>query len=65
MDTSLPTRIAFDTADATAVSPASTSFAEGTDQLEQILPQLQELAQKVGGFGKLAEIARQLGHKEG
>jgi hypothetical protein len=32
----------------------------GTDTLEQILPQLRDLARKVGGFGKLAEIVRQL-----
>jgi|HubBroStandDraft_4_1064222.scaffolds.fasta_scaffold3471351_1 hypothetical protein len=28
--------------------------------LQEILPQLRELAQKVGGFGKLAELVRQL-----
>jgi hypothetical protein len=44
---------------ATVAQPVSPP-AGGDDQLEQILPQLRELAQKVGGFGKLAEIVREL-----
>jgi len=29
----------------------------GTDQLQKVLPEINEIAQKVGGFKKLAEIA--------
>jgi hypothetical protein len=39
----------------TAASPNT----EG-NRLEKILPELQELAQKVGGYDKLAELAREL-----
>jgi hypothetical protein len=40
-------------------SPAS-SNTEGS-RLEKVLPEIRELAQKVGGFANLAEIARELG----
>jgi hypothetical protein len=39
-------------------SPASPN-TEG-DRLEQLLPQIRDLAQKVGGYDKLAELAREL-----
>jgi hypothetical protein len=39
-------------------SPANPN-TEG-DRLEQLLPQIRELAQKVGGYDKLAELAREL-----
>jgi len=31
-----------------------------TGRLQEVLPQIKELAQKVGGFNNLAEIAKQL-----
>jgi len=43
-------------------SPASPN-TEG-NRLEQLLPQIHELAQKVGGYDKLAELAREL-HRGG
>jgi hypothetical protein len=39
-------------------SPVSNN-TEG-NRLEKILPEIKELAQKVGGFGNLADIAKQL-----
>jgi hypothetical protein len=39
-------------------SPASPN-TEG-NRLEQLLPQIRDLAQKVGGYDKLAELAREL-----
>lgn len=55
-----PTQIPPDTIQAASVTPPTGPPASGTDQLEQILPQLRDLAQKVGGFHKLAELVRQL-----
>jgi hypothetical protein len=49
-----------DTSAASPVAPPVAPPREGTDELEQILPPLRELAQKVGGFRKLAEIVLQL-----
>jgi hypothetical protein len=46
------------------VSPPVAPPKGGDDKLEKILPQLRELAQKVGGFGKLADIARELEREE-
>ena len=39
-------------------SPANPN-TEG-NRLEQLLPQIRDLAQKVGGYDKLAELAREL-----
>jgi hypothetical protein len=39
-------------------SPANPN-TEG-NRLEQLLPQIHELAQKVGGYDKLADLAREL-----
>jgi hypothetical protein len=39
-------------------SPANPN-TEG-DRLEQLLPQIRDLAQKVGGYDKLADLAREL-----
>jgi hypothetical protein len=50
--------------DTVAVSAPVAPPAGGDDKLEQIVPQLHELAQKVGGFDKLAEIVRQLHRQE-
>ncbi len=47
-----------------AVAPPVAPPKGGDDTLERILPQLKELAQKVGGFGKLADIARELERQE-
>jgi hypothetical protein len=43
-------------------SPANPN-TEG-NRLEQLLPQIRDLAQKVGGYDKLAELAREL-HRGG
>jgi hypothetical protein len=48
------------TLQAAPVAPPVAPPEGGTDKLERILPQLRELAQKVGGFGKLGEIVQQL-----
>jgi hypothetical protein len=44
---------------APAQNPAASPNTEA-DSLEKVLPQIKELAQKVGGYGKLADLARQL-----
>ncbi len=57
-----PVQVPADTFQAASVTPPVAPPKGGTDTLEQILPQLRELACKVGGFHKLAEIVRQLDH---
>jgi hypothetical protein len=47
------------------VAPPVSPPPGGDDKLENILPQIRELAQKVGGFAKLAEIVHQLEGKDG
>ncbi len=58
---SAPVQIPSDTFQA-AVAPPVAPPKGGTDKLEQILPQIRDLAQRVGGFEKLVEIIRQLEH---
>jgi hypothetical protein len=65
MDTQAPPQSPPDTFQAASVSPPVAPPPGGNDKLEQILPQLRDLAQKVGGFGKLADLARQLERNEG
>lgn len=43
-----------------AAPPTAASPNTEADRLEQVLPQIRDLAAKVGGYRKLAEIARQL-----
>jgi hypothetical protein len=45
-------------------APAIHSNLEA-DRLEQLLPQIHELARKVGGYHKLAELVRQLDRGDG
>jgi hypothetical protein len=45
-----------------AAVPEDSPVSNNTDgnRLEKILPEIKDLAQKVGGYGKLADIAREL-----
>jgi len=60
MNLQAATQIPEGTLQAAPVAQPVAPPADGTDKLERILPQLRELAQKVGGFGKLVEIIQQL-----
>jgi hypothetical protein len=50
--------------DPVAVAQPVAPPAGGDDKLEQILPQLRQLAQTVGGFDKLMDIIKQLDNKD-
>jgi hypothetical protein len=44
--------------------PAASVPAAGENVLQEALPEVSEAARKVGGYKKLAEIAKQLGDAE-
>ena len=44
-----------------SVEPAPVKAEGGDGRLQDVLPQINEVAQKVGGFKKLADIAETLG----
>jgi hypothetical protein len=46
-------------------APPGNSPATGNERLQEILPEINKLAQKVGGIKKLAEIIQQLDRAPG